>query len=159
MKKLLLLSATLFFNFANACPELSGEYVFTEHPWNGKMIITQQGCESISIKHVREEENWEFTTNYKTDGKAYANLYQSEEFAKDSDVMFHTVNFTESGISIMYYGDPQSECKGNYAYNTWKCHKNEYRIEKDLDRYILRQIGNMWWETGWNDDIFPLEKK
>lgn len=158
-------------NIAMACPNFSGEYAFTEHPWNGKLIVTQQGCDSISIKFMRKNDptpsnpsgNWEFTTNYRTDGQAYEGMYQSKQLALATDHTFHITTFTNDGVSMVDYSGPQDKCSLNHTFNdpTGNCKKTEKRLEfnRDINQFAWRQIGNMWWPNGWNDDIFPLKKK
>jgi hypothetical protein len=158
-------------SIAMACPNLSGEYTFTEHPWNGKMIVSQQGCESISIKSMdqidpttgKPNSNWDFTVNYKTDGRAYKGMYQSIEAALATDNTFHITTFTSDGISMIDYSGSQDKCSLSHTFNSQSgnCKKTEFRLEfnRDINQYAWRQIGEGWWPNGWTDYIFPLSKK
>lgn len=154
-----------------ACPNLSGEYVFAEHPWNGKVIVTQKACESISMRS-----EWPvdmsptfpdglqvFTTNYLPDGKAYEGMYQSLKLATADDYTFHITKFVDQGVSVVDYSGSQKECKlaHTFNYSNGNCKKSEKRLEynKDLKKFVWRQIGNMWFPNGWNDDVFVLEKR
>lgn len=172
MSKLLLsLLILVASNIAMACPNLSGEYAFTEHPWNGKLIVKQQGCDSISIKFMRKEDptpsnpsgDWEFTTTYKTDGRAYEGMYESKKPALVTDQTFHITTFTNDGVSMVDYSGSQEKCllKHTFNYSNGNCKKSETRLEfnRSINQFAWRQIGNMWWPNGWNDDVLPLRKK
>lgn len=171
MKKIILLASLILVGVAEACPNFSGEYFFKDHPWNGKIIVSQNGCDSISFKHIRPVDaspanpngKWEFTTNYRPDGLAYEGMYQSKTLAQPTDHTYHITSFVNQGVSIVDYQGSQSQCGLTHTFNdpSGECKKSEMRLEfnTDLNKYVWRQIGNMWWPNGWNDDSLPLEKR
>lgn len=171
MMKFISLCLFVISTTASACPDLSGEYFFKNHPWNGKIIVTQTGCETIRLKNVWPVDKTpsnpsgiqEFTSNYKPDGQAYQGMYESVKLAQTTDYTFHISSFSEQGITLVDYIGSQALCALNHTFNdpTGRCKKYERRLEfnKSINLYVWRQIGNMWWPEGWNDDIFPLEKR
>ncbi|MFN7906110.1 MAG: hypothetical protein ACK5P5_13095 [Pseudobdellovibrionaceae bacterium] len=150
---------------ANACPNLSGEYTFVKHPWNGKIVVRQESCQKISLKHMREYQDgpWELTTTYKPDGKAYEGMYESEKLSQKTDFSFHVTNFLEQGISIIDYSGSQDQCKFEHTFNInpKDCEKTELKLEFDkrLNTYVWRQIGFGKSTFDWSEDTFPLQRK
>ncbi len=160
-----------FVNTALACPNLSGEYSFPEHPWNGRLIVQQKNCDSISLTFLRKATptpsnpsgDWEFTTNYKADGQAYEGIYDSKQKALTTDRTFHIAAYTSDGVSIVEYSGSQEKCGLNHKFNdmSGNCRKTESRLEFDrnLNRMVWRQIAQSSWKDGWSDDALPIKKK
>jgi hypothetical protein len=154
---------------AIACPDISGEYSYEEHPWNGKIIIKQNSCDSIEIKHLWPAEYpdpnskiQEFNEFYKTNGKFYEGMYESGALATREDRFFHATKFTETGFAIIDYTGSQKKCGSQYTYNYKEgCKITETRLEynKKINKYVWRIIGKAWFPEGWSDDTFPLKKK
>jgi hypothetical protein len=174
MEKILKIDLLMFFIFASvvtraqACPNLSGEYAFDQE-WNGKVIIEQSGCESLTLTHVRNVKKnptypdgiWTFTQKLKTDGNRYEGIYHSLKLAADSAYTFNTTQFTENRLVLRNFDGQLADCENKYSFNDFECKifETSYGYDESLKSFTKTQVGQWRAADGsYEREVFTMKK-
>lgn len=162
--KTILTALLLFLSpaFAHACPDLSGEYAFTEHPWNGSLEVKQVGCELISVRFFGGDYNRDFTIHHKTDERAYVGLYESDVLASDDTKSFTRAGYEGDRFVLHTYDGAQKDCGTRSSFTDFDCKLFEHTLGFDPVTQTFTWTQVAYWRssnpTRYENSVFPLKK-
>lgn len=148
---------------ASSCPQLSGEYQFDPPTTLRRLVVTQQGCESVTITFVANR----YTATLLTDGRPYEKEWDQKNNSKshlpitDKTFSFDTANYVDDRLVWRIHDGAQEKCKGTYNFTSFDCKLFEHSLgyNTQLKAITWTQIG--YWRSydgRYGNDEFILQK-